>query len=208
MSFNQVGQLIVALQLVLISAALIAAQAHSKKEDRAVVISTRNFLRSMGGAVGLSISGNIFSNILRSNLPSGVPAELRVAILASIFSVPELSSVSAGTKEDIFEAYLAAIKGVFILWACCIGTCLLLTSLIKDRGLKRKEEVLDAKKATSDTALEGSVKMNAKFAIAAKTQVGDEEKALPSLSQNTTSEEVAASHSRPGSGAGSPAGGN
>lgn len=38
--------------LTLSCTALVAAQAHSAKQDRAVVISSRNFLRALGGAAG------------------------------------------------------------------------------------------------------------------------------------------------------------
>ncbi|KAG0690249.1 hypothetical protein C6P40_003445 [Pichia californica] len=41
---------------------LVAAQAHSFKKDRATVISTRNVLRSFGGAIGLAISSTIIVN--------------------------------------------------------------------------------------------------------------------------------------------------
>jgi predicted MFS family arabinose efflux permease len=49
---------------------LVAAQAHSTKRDRAVVISVRNVLRSLGGAVGLALSSLVFSNLLKKNLNS------------------------------------------------------------------------------------------------------------------------------------------
>ncbi|KAH8653218.1 major facilitator superfamily domain-containing protein [Tricladium varicosporioides] len=186
---------------------LIAAQAHGKKEDRAVVISTRNFLRSMGGAIGLAISGSIFSNILRSNLSRSIPAELREAVLASIFFIPELTGVSADTKDAIFDSYLAAMKGVFILWVCCIGTCFLLTSLVKDRGLKRKEEVLGHQESTSDSILDGSAKADKKSDISTELKVIDEANAFPSPSQSTIPEESAGSHSQPGSGVRNIAGG-
>jgi hypothetical protein len=47
---------------------LVAAQAHSRKHDRVVVISVRNFLRSLGGAIGLALSSAVFSNVLSKTL--------------------------------------------------------------------------------------------------------------------------------------------
>lgn len=119
--------------------ALIAAQAHSKKEDRAVVISARNFLRSMGGSAGLAVADTIFSNIVQNKIPATVPQAVREAINASIFSVPDLSRLSEANRVGILDAYMAAQRGVFILWACCIGMCLLLMVCVKDKGLKRSE---------------------------------------------------------------------
>jgi len=126
--------------LLSIIVALIAAQAHSRKEDRAVVISARNFLRSMGGAAGLAIANSIFSNTLKSNIPSSVPAEVVEAIHKTIFTTPDLSGLSKANRDGVLDAYMKAAKGVFILWACCIGMCLLLMIFVKDKGLKRNEE--------------------------------------------------------------------
>lgn len=120
--------------------ALIAAQAHCLKEDRAVVISTRNFLRSMGGAVGLAIASLIFVNTLKSALPASIPAEVTARILDSVFSPPNLSGLSDEQKQNVSNAYVAAIRSVFYLWAASIGICLLLMIFIKDHGLKRRDE--------------------------------------------------------------------
>jgi hypothetical protein len=125
--------------LLIIVLALISAQAHSRKEDRAVVISTRNFLGSMGGAVGLAIANTIFSNTLQRNLPATLPITVVSAIRKSIFSAPDLSGLSDLDRNAVLDAYMTAARGVFILWACCIGTCLLLMIFVKDKGLKRNE---------------------------------------------------------------------
>jgi hypothetical protein len=125
--------------LLIIVLALIAAQAHGRKEDRAVVISTRNFLRPMGGAVGLAIANAIFSNTLQRNLPATLPVTIVSAIRKSIFSAPDLSGLSDFDRNAVLDTYMAS-RGIFILWSCCIGTCLLLMVFVKDKGLKRNEE--------------------------------------------------------------------
>jgi len=122
---------------------LIAAQAHSRKEDRAVVISTRNFLRSMGGGGGLAIANTIFSNTLQRNIPNTTPRHIKDAIKESIFRAPDLSSLSKVDRDGVLDAYMSAARGVFILWACCIGACLILMIFVKDKGLKRSEEKKD-----------------------------------------------------------------
>jgi hypothetical protein len=126
--------------LLIIVLALIAAQAHSRKEDRALLISTRNFLGSMGGAVGLAIANTIFSNTLQRNLPATLPVTIVSAIRKSIFSAPDLSGLSDFDQNAVLDAYMMAARGVFILWSCCVGTCLLLMVFVKDKGLKRNED--------------------------------------------------------------------
>ena len=46
----------------LVSLALVAAQAHSPMQDRAVVVGALNFTRAFGGAAGLVIAWAIYSN--------------------------------------------------------------------------------------------------------------------------------------------------
>jgi hypothetical protein len=122
---------------------LIAAQAHSRKEDRAVVISARNFLRSMGGSGGLAIANTIFSNTLQRKIPDTAPIATVNAIKQSIFRVPDLSTLSEADRDGILDAYMSAANAVFILWSCCIGACLMLMIFVKDKGLKRTEEKKD-----------------------------------------------------------------
>ncbi|PQE15302.1 MFS transporter protein [Rutstroemia sp. NJR-2017a BVV2] len=122
---------------------LIAAQAHCLKRDRAVVISTRNFLRALGGAIGLAISSAIFSNSIKSRVNSfatPLPSGFKAQILASILSVPDLTSLTTAQKEEVLDAYMGASKSVFYLWVPIIGFCLGLCILIKDKGLQRPDE--------------------------------------------------------------------
>lgn len=121
---------------------LVAAQAHSAKEDRAVIISSRNFLRSLGGAGGLAIGSALFSNTLTKRLPSSptIPQTLADQIKASVFSVPDLTGLSEEQKILVLDTYVDASRSVFYFWLGCIGLAWLLMWFIKDEGLKRKEE--------------------------------------------------------------------
>jgi MFS family permease len=118
---------------------LVAAQAHSTKQDRAVVISVRNFLRALGGAIGLALSSAVFSNVLKSHL-SGVDESLKQQILASVLKVPNLSDLADSERNSVLDAYSEASRGAFVIWAPLMGFCLLLCFMIKDRGLQRAEE--------------------------------------------------------------------
>ena len=53
---------------------MIALLANTEKADRAAVTSLRNFIRTTGGAVGLSIGSSILNNVLVANLPPTVTA--------------------------------------------------------------------------------------------------------------------------------------
>lgn len=124
---------------------LVAAQAHSAKKDRAIVISSRNFLRSLGGAVGLAVASALFSNTLFDKLPSppAIPQEVVNAIKSSVFSAPDLTGLTEKQKDVVLDTYVEASRSVFYFWVGCIGLAWLLMWFIKDKGLQRKEERIE-----------------------------------------------------------------
>jgi MFS family permease len=122
---------------------LVAAQAHSLKRDRAVVIGVRNFLRALGGSVGLALSSAVFSNVLKrrlNSLSTPLPGNFKEQILASILRVPDLSVLTSAEKNEVLDAYMSGSKAVFIVWVPIMGICLLLCFWIKDKGLSRPGE--------------------------------------------------------------------
>lgn len=135
--------------------ALVAAQAHSAKQDRAVVISSRNFLRALGGAAGLAIASALYSNTLVDHLgsTSAIPGDMVDEIKSSVFSIPDISGLTDEQKVFILDTYSKASRSVFYFWVGCIGLCLLLTFFIKDKGLQRKEETQE-NTATVDRGLD------------------------------------------------------
>lgn len=118
---------------------LVALQAHLPSNQRAVVTSNRNFLRSAGGAVGLAISSAIQANVLKSSLPARLSA-----VANSSFAAPKLSAFPAADRAIIGSAYAQASRAVFIYCVPVIGICLLLCAFVKDNGLQREEEKVSA----------------------------------------------------------------
>ncbi|KAF1359336.1 MFS general substrate transporter [Lizonia empirigonia] len=132
---------------------LVALQAHCTKFQRAVVISNLNFLRSLGGAVGLAISAAALQNTLKKAMP---PEFASLAL--SAYSTPDLETLGASPAQlhKIFEAYARASRTVFIMNVPFMGLCLLGCLFIKDHGLQRLDEVDQVKKTaqSSDVGLE------------------------------------------------------
>ncbi|KAK4446636.1 MFS general substrate transporter [Podospora aff. communis PSN243] len=118
---------------------LVAAQAHSPKPDRAVVISARNFIRSLGGAGGLAIASAIFSNTIVNKMPDGIPEELGRRIREAVFEVPDMTGLGDGQKDLVLDLYAQAAKSVFYLWFAAMAVCLGLMVFIKDKGLTRND---------------------------------------------------------------------
>ncbi|KAI1502544.1 major facilitator superfamily domain-containing protein [Biscogniauxia marginata] len=119
---------------------LVAAQAHSPKKDRAVIISSRNFIRSLGAAVGLATSGAIFSNTLVDKITDVIPADVAQKMRRSIFTMPEISNLTGTQQVAVLNVYAQASRTVSYLWVGAITVCLALMIFIKDQGLERKDE--------------------------------------------------------------------
>lgn len=125
---------------------LVAAQAHSKKGDRAVIISVRNFMRALGGSLGLALSSAVFSNVLKKSLASvssPLPTGYVGEVLASLLSIPNLGQLDSGQREEVLGAYMDASKAVFYTWCPIMAVCLGLCIFIKDKGLQRAEEKVE-----------------------------------------------------------------
>ena len=117
---------------------LVALQAHCTKAQRAVVISNRNFLRSLGGAIGLAISAATLQNSLKKAMPADF-----ASLALSSYNVPDFDALGASPAQirAILQAYAQASRVVFIMNVPFMGLCLIGCLLIKDHGLQRPDEV-------------------------------------------------------------------
>jgi MFS family permease len=96
---------------------LIAIQASVERRDMAVVTSTRNFVRNLGGTLGLAISGTIVNNVLRSAVASFGISDEEVRF---ILNQPETALASLHNekiREALIPAYEQAFRVVFIVGA-------------------------------------------------------------------------------------------
>jgi MFS family permease len=129
---------------------IIALQAHCVKSQRAVVISVRNFLRCLGGSIGLAISAAILQNVLKSQLPE----EFKY-LSHSTYAKPDYTKFTAAQTDAILDAYAKASRMVFIFMAPCAGLCLFACVFVRDRGLTRPDEVLKSESVQSDEESKG-----------------------------------------------------
>lgn len=170
------------------STALVAAQAHSAKQDRAVVISSRNFLRALGGAAGLAVASALFSNTLVGHLnsTSAIPADVADEIKSSVFSMPDISALTDEQKIFVLDTYTRASRSVFYFWEGCMGLCWLLMFFIKDRGLQRKEETQANTAADSQRADEESGSVTASGDEDVPARAGEKATDLTAASKDET----------------------
>ncbi|KAL1625051.1 hypothetical protein SLS56_007559 [Neofusicoccum ribis] len=120
---------------------MIALLSNTRKEDRAVVTGLRNFLRTIGGAIGLAIAAAIINNVLLTHLPPGLPRS-DASELANL-----LDTLPVGERAEVVAAYMRGLHIVFYLGAPLMGACLVSSAFLTDVNLAtahdryKKEEV-------------------------------------------------------------------
>ncbi|TVY32138.1 Efflux pump [Lachnellula occidentalis] len=130
---------------------LVALLAHSNKADRAVANCLRNFIRTLGGAVGLTVSGTMLNNGLRARLAGMLP-DATIALLTA--STSEVSDVhlSPVEREGVLDAYMNGIHIIFTTYAFIMAVSFLLAWLVVDDGLAERDAPERVKMGRMDVA--------------------------------------------------------
>lgn len=144
---------------------MVAVQAQAKKADRAVVISTRNVIRSFGGAVGIAVGSTTVSNSFLTNIKqlkkdntAKIPSSYLRYLETNIYSRFDTSSLTTKQTSAVKLMYVNALKNYFYLLIPFIAICLITSFFIKDRGLQCIDELEPPLRKNSDT--ESSVSSN------------------------------------------------
>jgi hypothetical protein len=129
---------------------LIAVQAGVERKHMAIVTSFRNFIRNLGGTLGLAISGTIINNAIRASLTSHGVSKTGIQRL---INSPDLFRHEFGPERtDLLRAELAIayVKGFRVIFIVCavlnalafIAAWFLIpqVKLIRDDDAKLKEE--------------------------------------------------------------------
>lgn len=103
-----------------LQASLVAVQAAVHRKDMAVVTSTRNFVRNLGGTLGLAISGTILNNITRSKLSANGVAE---AVINNVINNPETArnDLDDQTRALVVSVYREGFRAVFLACTAWAG---------------------------------------------------------------------------------------
>lgn len=140
---------------------MVAVQAQAKKSERAVVISARNVIRSLGGSVGVAVGSLIVSNSLIQKIDEAIahpaaygdiPKAYLVYLRQHIYSKIEVTGISASQMHVVSQMYMDSIRDLFYLMIPLIALCLVSTFLVKDRGLQCIDEVINKDKSEQEPA--------------------------------------------------------
>ncbi|KAI1389241.1 MFS general substrate transporter [Hypoxylon trugodes] len=103
--------------------ALVALQALSKKEDRAVATSTRNLMRMLGSVFSLAVANTVQFEFMKLGLSDTIPTTLRSRVIEGLWEKGEPGSEA--WESDILDAKLNGLRAVFIMMVPMIAICLL-----------------------------------------------------------------------------------
>ena len=136
---------------------LVAILANGSNSDRAVATGLRNFIRTIGGAFGLIISGAILGNTLDmrlSHLPF-MTKEILQDLTSSTYSLDKLG-FTRDQMDLVLDSYVIGIRYIYILYAAGAAANLVLCIWIGNTNLKAKssgEEKMDTSDASVSTIL-------------------------------------------------------
>lgn len=125
---------------------MIALLANTRKEDRAVVTGLRNFLRTVGGAVGLAVCAAILNNVLKADLPEDLASQKVTQLISNMEALPTHQQIAIKT------AYMNGLKIIFYLACPLMGFCLLTSLFVADVELATAHE----KQKEPETSLQAS----------------------------------------------------
>jgi len=123
---------------------LVGMYANSRSEDRAVTTGLRNFIRTIGGAFGLVISGVTLSNTLSTGLGSEEFASnsLIAELTSSTYALDALD-LSEAQQNRVLDVYMLGLHYIFIFYTVCAGLSLMLTFWVGNTSLKAPKAIED-----------------------------------------------------------------
>ncbi|KAK2746750.1 hypothetical protein FQN55_005477 [Onygenales sp. PD_40] len=128
--------------------AMIALLSNTRKEDRAVVTGLRNFLRTIGGAIGLAVCATVLNNVLIANIPSHLAVDDAPMQLSSL-----LDTLAPPDRAAVVAAYMKGLRIVFCLGCPLMGICLLSSAFIVDIPLATAYEKNKAQGANGGSGI-------------------------------------------------------
>lgn len=123
---------------------LITLQSAMPHKDMAVATSAMVLLRSIGGSVGITVGGAIYSSQLSKRLPTGYDA----SNTENVSGLVKIQPVSA--RHAVLDAYAKSISTIWIVMTPLVFLALVSALFMKEYTLKRTIVTNDTKKQQND----------------------------------------------------------
>ncbi|KAJ5109301.1 hypothetical protein N7456_005976 [Penicillium angulare] len=121
---------------------LVGLLAGTDNADRAVITGLRNFLRDMGGSIGITVSGAILNNVMQAGLKGRFSSEIISQLTSSTFALSNLK-LSSEEKELILMVYARGIRFVFCSFGVLTMIMFMASLCLHDYGLVQKNQLQD-----------------------------------------------------------------
>ncbi|KAE8213603.1 hypothetical protein CF327_g2917 [Tilletia walkeri] len=123
---------------------LVAAQAATRQKDVAMTTAVRNFMRSIGGVLGIALSNCILyttlPTYLRSTLSDTFPEKLVTKIIDAPLEIYELPAEFAGDVPAVINSYVRSLKIVYLVFIPISVFSLLLWFAVPEYELTRGKD--------------------------------------------------------------------
>ncbi|CAI5756202.1 unnamed protein product [Candida verbasci] len=121
---------------------MVAAQSQAQKAERAVVISTRNVIRSFGGSIGNAFASLIISNSLLKEIKQSnqLPTWYIDYIKSHVYSKIDTNMLNDKQALIVKTMYTKSIRNFFYFTIPLMAICLISNLFVKDDGLKCIDE--------------------------------------------------------------------
>ncbi|KAJ5672645.1 hypothetical protein N7507_001772 [Penicillium longicatenatum] len=113
---------------------LVGLLAGSDNADRAVITGLRNFIRDMGGSIGITVSGAILNNVLHTGLKARFSTKMIVHLTSSALRLSDLGLLDED-KKLILALYVRGLNIIFMSFAVLTSVMLLASLCLHDYGL-------------------------------------------------------------------------
>ncbi|KAJ5723770.1 hypothetical protein N7488_001805 [Penicillium malachiteum] len=119
---------------------LVGLLAGTDNADRAVITGLRNFIRDMGGSIGITVSEAILNNILQAGLKERFSSEIISRLTSSALSLPDLK-LSDDDKKLVLAVYARGLNIVFISFGVLTVIMFMVSLGLRDYGLDQKVQL-------------------------------------------------------------------
>ncbi|KAL9938777.1 hypothetical protein V8E36_002496 [Tilletia maclaganii] len=130
---------------------LVAAQAATRQKDVAMTTAVRNFMRSIGGVLGIALSNCILYSTLPSLLESSagdqIPPDTLIRLIDAPLEIYELPAQYADAITRIVDSYVRALSIVFLVFIPISVFSFLLWFVVPEYKLTRSAEGEPVRKA-------------------------------------------------------------
>jgi MFS family permease len=119
---------------------IVGIQAQALRVDRSVAVTTRNVLKSIGGAIGIAMTSMVYNQSLQFGIMDSatLSVETRRFVLSNLKA--KLGHIVEIDRPEVFHCYMQSFHYVLFLWFMMLSVCRGLNGYVQNRGLLSVDE--------------------------------------------------------------------